>query len=299
MLRKRHTLWQNQHNYIAKEYIQKDRNTLETIKSDVNMQMISKYYAQTFNTFRPSKYVDFLEAWILIVKNNDGEEKIYFAEAFVSGVFKKYSNNLGYVGSSRVSRFGGEICDTVNSDVDEEENVFDSVPQAFSHFTFEASHQNIVIVDIQGIGQLYTDPQIHTVCDFHDIVHQLRSGQSQRCGNLGAAGMGAWLRSHKCGSCCKNILNLKAITSIHAPSSFDLVRASRRHVPHLFGLKYKSSSSQEVQCDSTHFCVVCSYCYEVQESIRSWSSVCEDLMFQHVLLLFSLPLPYLLFLFTS
>lgn len=34
--------------------------------------------------------------------------------------------------------------------------------QAFSHFTFECSHHRLIVVDIQGVGDLYTDPQIHT-----------------------------------------------------------------------------------------------------------------------------------------
>ena len=34
--------------------------------------------------------------------------------------------------------------------------------QAFSHFTFERSGHELIVVDIQGVGDLWTDPQIHT-----------------------------------------------------------------------------------------------------------------------------------------
>lgn len=34
--------------------------------------------------------------------------------------------------------------------------------QAFSHFTFERSGHQLIVVDVQGVGDLYTDPQIHT-----------------------------------------------------------------------------------------------------------------------------------------
>ena len=34
--------------------------------------------------------------------------------------------------------------------------------QAFSHFTFERSGHQLIVVDIQGVGDLYTDPQVHT-----------------------------------------------------------------------------------------------------------------------------------------
>ena len=180
-LRKRHTLWKNQHNYIAKEYIEKDRNTLDTIKADVTMQMISKKFSESFNTFRPTKYVDFLESWILILQDkNDGQERIFFAEAFVPGSFKKYSDNLGFVGNVRLSSFGGRILQE-----DDKENCALEISQAFSHFTFEASDRKLVIVDIQGIGELYTDPQIHTVDHYQELIGHLKAGQTQRCGNLG------------------------------------------------------------------------------------------------------------------
>ena len=54
-------------------------------------------------------------------------------------------------------------------------------PQAFSHFTFERSGPQLIVVDIQGVGDLYTDPQIHTVngTDFGD-------------GNLGSWGKPAY-----------------------------------------------------------------------------------------------------------
>jgi hypothetical protein len=36
------------------------------------------------------------------------------------------------------------------------------LPQAFSHFTLEASSGQLCVCDIQGVGSFYTDPQIHS-----------------------------------------------------------------------------------------------------------------------------------------
>lgn len=60
-------------------------------------------------------------------------------------------------------------------------HLFLLAPQAFSHFTFERSGHQLIVVDIQGVGDLYTDPQIHTErgTDFGD-------------GNLGRLGKPAW-----------------------------------------------------------------------------------------------------------
>ena len=37
-----------------------------------------------------------------------------------------------------------------------------NTPQAFSHFTYELSQHSLLICDIQGVGDMYTDPQVHT-----------------------------------------------------------------------------------------------------------------------------------------
>lgn len=50
--------------------------------------------------------------------------------------------------------------------------------QAFSHFTFERSGHQLSVVDIQGVGDLYTDPQIHT-----------ESGTGFGDGNLGKSSL--------------------------------------------------------------------------------------------------------------
>lgn len=58
------------------------------------------------------------------------------------GEYIKYNSNSGFVEDSKQCRH---------------------TPQAFSHFTFERSGHELIVVDIQGVGDLYTDPQIHTM----------------------------------------------------------------------------------------------------------------------------------------
>lgn len=41
-------------------------------------------------------------------------------------------------------------------------------PHAFSHFTLEHSGGRQVVVDIQGVGSMLTDPQIHSVESSHN-----------------------------------------------------------------------------------------------------------------------------------
>ena len=65
---------------------------------------------------------------------------LFHVEHFIDGEYIKYNSNSGYVECS-VTR---------------------QTPHAFSHFTFERSGHELIVVDIQGVGDLYTDPQIHT-----------------------------------------------------------------------------------------------------------------------------------------
>ncbi|THD22045.1 Elongation factor 2 kinase [Fasciola hepatica] len=64
--------------------------------------------------------------------------------------------------------------------------------KAFSHFTFERSGHRLLVVDIQGVGDLYTDPQIHTA-----------DGVGYSDGNLGPRGMAFFFHSHRCNPLCE------------------------------------------------------------------------------------------------
>ena len=54
-------------------------------------------------------------------------------EKFIDGPYRKYNSNYGFVS-------------------EDERNT----PQAFSHFTYVASIKQLIIVDIQGIDDVYT-----------------------------------------------------------------------------------------------------------------------------------------------
>eukprot|EP00439_Symbiodinium_sp_Y106_P059109 s3446_g8.t1 len=158
-------------NWVAKRYISDP--DLSVLESDVIMQMIAKSYGDRFNSCSPPKKVDFVEASVLAVLERPGQRRDFAVEAFLDGSFTKHSSNSGFVA----------------------DEVVRNTPHAFSHYTFEASAGEQIVVDIQGVDDLYTDPQIHTAT----------SSASFGRGNMGIRGIALFFASHRCNSVCHQL----------------------------------------------------------------------------------------------
>ncbi|XP_060076123.1 eukaryotic elongation factor 2 kinase-like [Ylistrum balloti] len=162
----KHQDWSHAGNYVAKNYIQAvDR---EVYFQDVKLQMDAKLWAEEYNRHKPPKKVDIFQMYILEFKDRPGCP-LYHLEHFIEGHYVKYNSNSGFV-----------------------EDSLRYTPQALSHFTFERSGHKLIVVDIQGVGDLYTDPQIHTL-----------EGNEYGDGNLGAKGMALFFHSHICNEICR------------------------------------------------------------------------------------------------
>lgn len=134
--------------------------------SDAITQIVAQLYACKFNKLSGiSRRVYFNPVSIMQLKERGGQFVV--AEPHLDGKYVKHSDNNGYVNSR------------------------DELAPAFSHFTFEHSGCRLLVCDIQGVGDLYTDPQIHT----HD-------GEGYGDGNLGRDGIVNFFRSHRCNGMC-------------------------------------------------------------------------------------------------
>lgn len=161
--------WATASNYVAKRYLEPvDR---EVYFEDVKLQMDAKLWGEEFNRHNPPKKVDIFQVSVIEFVNRPGRP-LFHLEHFIEGKYIKYNSNSGFISSENMRL----------------------TPQAFSHFTFERSGHELVVVDIQGVGDLYTDPQIHTA-----------RGTEYGDGNLGMRGMALFFHSHLCNSVCRSL----------------------------------------------------------------------------------------------
>lgn len=98
--------------------------------------------------------------------------KKFTAERYIGEGYEKYNNNIGWT------------CDP--------ELPLAATAQAFSHFTWQATSGKHLVVDLQGVGSVFTDPQIHS-------SEESRFGQ----GNLAERGMIAFFSTHECNDICR------------------------------------------------------------------------------------------------
>jgi hypothetical protein len=157
---------------VAKRY-KRSNIPREQYFSDVLMHTVAQTWAIKFNAMAPPKPVYFLSASVVELFTRSPPMFVACEGYLEGGEFIKHNGNDGFVADQ--SR---------------------ATPQAFSHFTYHHTKGALLVCDMQGVGDFYTDPQLHTA-----------DGEGYGRGNLGKEGMQMFFRHHHCNSICQ-FLNL-------------------------------------------------------------------------------------------
>eukprot|EP01113_Clastostelium_recurvatum_P018709 TRINITY_DN2203_c0_g1_i1.p1 TRINITY_DN2203_c0_g1~~TRINITY_DN2203_c0_g1_i1.p1 ORF type:complete len:679 (-),score=186.11 TRINITY_DN2203_c0_g1_i1:69-2105(-) len=174
--------------FVAKFILGPKKVPRDYFFNDVLMQTFCSKWADMYNRRNPPKKIAFLPAYVLEFLDRpaeDGNLVICGAEPFIEGDYQKHNSNYGFVNTS----YGHDSNESRNT------------PQAFSHFTYQHSGKELIVVDIQGVSDFYTDPQIHT-----------KSGKGFGEGNLGPDGIHRFLTKHQCNPLC-TFLKLEKINA--------------------------------------------------------------------------------------
>ncbi|ETO18248.1 myosin heavy chain kinase [Reticulomyxa filosa] len=144
-----------------REYSEQGWFDITTYFNDVRTQCEAQRFANEYNGYDPPKKIAFLASSVILLADDtlDVRDRFYCVEDYLHGSYIKHLDNHG--GDEQLR----------------------NTPAAFAHFTYEASNNRLLVCDIQGVGDLYTDPQIHTF-----------DGRGFGKGNLGIDGMVRFLR---------------------------------------------------------------------------------------------------------
>jgi len=141
---------------------------VKLFRGDIEMQGFCRTLAQEYNKLDPPKEVFILEAFLIVCMDRP-DRTVYACEPMITGDYVKHNNNSGEVTARSLEK---------------------NTPQAFSHFTNWFTKGKHIIVDIQGVENTYTDPQVHST--------ERRFG----LGNLGQEGIDAFFKTHRCNNVC-------------------------------------------------------------------------------------------------
>jgi myosin-heavy-chain kinase len=126
-------------------------------------------------------------------RTTDKGEVMFVMEYKLKGTFTKYNNNFGeiYESSDAKKPISAE-------DERKRARVF-QYSEAFSHFSLVESGGSMLVCDLQGVLDFFTDPQIHT-----------EDGKGLGMGNMGQEGIDKWTSKHQCNTVCRaiNLLDL-------------------------------------------------------------------------------------------
>ncbi|XP_060615673.2 transient receptor potential cation channel subfamily M member 6 [Anolis sagrei] len=146
---------------------------------EIQQQRAAQKLIYTFNQVKPHSipYIPrFLEVFLIYCHSANQWLTI---EKYMTGEFRKYNNNNG-----------DEITPS---------NLLEEIMLAFSHWTYEYTRGELLVLDLQGVGENLTDPSVIKPED------KQSRGMAFGPANLGENAIKNFISKHCCNSCCRKL----------------------------------------------------------------------------------------------
>ncbi|XP_053328412.1 transient receptor potential cation channel subfamily M member 6 [Spea bombifrons] len=146
---------------------------------EIQQQRAAQKLIYTFNQMKPHSIpytLKFLEVFLIYCHSANQWLTI---EKYMNGEFRKYNNNNG-----------DEITPT---------NLLEEALLSFSHWTYEYTRGELLVLDLQGVGENLTDPSV--------IKPEDKQSRGMVFGpaNLGEDALTNFVSKHQCNSCCRKL----------------------------------------------------------------------------------------------
>ncbi|XP_028268996.1 transient receptor potential cation channel subfamily M member 6 isoform X1 [Parambassis ranga] len=154
---------------------------LQLCLREIQQQIAAQKMMQVFNQVKPDDMHHsprFLDVSLVLWHSNGQWLTI---ERNMSGDFRKYNNNTGE-----------EIAPCSS---------LEEMLLAFSHWTYEYSCRDMLVLDIQGVGEELTDPTVIMADDKSGSRGEMVFGPD----NLGDVAINGFLQKHSCNACCRRL----------------------------------------------------------------------------------------------
>jgi len=174
---------------------------------------VAQYYAKVFRKKTGVPKFGFLDCHVYSPINSTESGQHFCGEAWMKGHFVKLNSNNGFVNEAEFASHS-------------------ELAQAFSHFTFDYSHGELMVVDLQGVcggsdKDLYfclTDPQVHSRGTYERFGH----------GDLGDRGIRAFFSKHVCNDVCRK-LKLRQENHLCEPTHIHPMPGVKGCITHMLG----------------------------------------------------------------
>ncbi|XP_023672877.2 transient receptor potential cation channel subfamily M member 7-like [Paramormyrops kingsleyae] len=156
-----------------------ENTVLHLCLREIQQQRAAQKMAHAFNQLKPKSIPyspSFLEVFLLYCHS---AEQWFTMEECIVGEFRKFNNN--------------------NGDEISPSSLLEETMLAFSHWSYEYTREEMLVLDLQGVGEILTDPSV--VTSGENGSRAMIFGPA----NLGENAVRSFRAKHRCNPCCQEL----------------------------------------------------------------------------------------------